>query len=284
MNVIAVSGGTGFIGRNLVRELGKKYKIVLIERGDFNLNQNTFNEKLMKADVIINLAGEPILRRWTKKNRRLIYDSRIQTTRKIAGFLNHDASKERMFINISAIGLYSADRINKESDYSLSTGFISELIKDWEGTALTAVNDYTRVTLLRLGVVLDKNGGLVKMMLPFFRMGLGGRIGNGEQYMSFIHMDDVIGIVQFLLINNKYGIFNVTTPYPVKNREFTDLMGKLLKRKVLLTIPEGLIKLIYGKGSVVILGGHYVLPENLISEGYVFKYETCKEVLSGILE
>jgi NAD dependent epimerase/dehydratase family enzyme len=95
----------------------------LIRRSDFSLNQDTFNEKLLTSDVIINLAGEPILRRWTKKNRKLIYDSRIQTTRKIAGFLNHNTNKERMFINISAIGLYNTDRINKESAYSLSTGF-----------------------------------------------------------------------------------------------------------------------------------------------------------------
>jgi uncharacterized protein (TIGR01777 family) len=180
--------------------------------------------------------------------------------------------------------LYRANRINKESDYLLSTGFIYELIIDWEKTALTAANNLTKVTLLRLGVVLGKNAGLIKMMLPFFRLGLGGRIGNGEQYMSIVHIGDVVGIIQFLLKNKKSGIFNVTTPEPVKNRKFSDLFGKIVGRKVLLSIPERLIKLMYGKGSAVILEGHYVLPENLLKEGYIFKYPTCEDVLIDILK
>lgn len=180
LKTVAVSGSTGFIGRNLITELEKEFRILPVGRSNFRLSKTDFDKKMMTADAIINLAEGPIIKRWTRRNKKLIYNSRIDTTRKIAQFLINHQDKERLFIKKSAIGLYGENYINTESDYSLAKGFLKDLILDWESSASTAESIYTKVIILRLGTVLAKDGGMMKILLPYFRMGLGCKMGSGN--------------------------------------------------------------------------------------------------------
>jgi hypothetical protein len=283
MNVkkIAIAGSTGFIAGKLIKEL-KEYEIIHLIRNDFYQSNEQLAEKINTADIIINLTGYPIIKRWTKSNMKKIYDSRINTTSKLVRAMML-LDRNIHFINASAIGIYSAEGIHNEESMSFSEGFIYKLILDWENEAMKAKEATDKISILRIGIVLTEEAGLIKKIYPMFKAGLGGRLGTGEQWMSFIHINDLINAIKFIIHKELTGIINLTAPNNVTNIEFTKTLSGLLNKPAFIVIPVLLLKLLYGKGSKIIYSGHRVLPEKLLNQGFIFKYPDINSAIQEII-
>jgi uncharacterized protein (TIGR01777 family) len=237
---------------------------------------------------VINLAGEPIAnKRWSKSQRRKILESRINTTQEIIEFFRSSKNKPELFISSSAIGYYGAGSSNVGVDEGCSgdDSFSSKLCVRWEECAMQAELLGIRTCLLRTGVVLGKNGGALQKMLPPFKLGLGGKIGTGKQWMSWIHLDDLIGIIDYCIKHgNLNGPINSTAPNPITNSLFTEVLGKSLGRPTMFHIPSIVIKLLMGEmGKELLLAGNKVLPLKIENAGFQFKYEHIEKALSDIL-
>lgn len=278
--IIAIAGSTGFIAGELMKNL-QEYQIIRIKRDDFSLNGEQLASKIKDADVIINLTGSPTIRRWTHANKRKIYNSRIVTTSKLVNAISF-LGKDIHFINASAIGIYSEQGIHNEESKSFSGGFIFNVVSDWEQTAMKFPKYSTNLTIIRIGIVLAKQSGLLKKIYPVFKLGLGGKIGSGNQWMSFIHIEDLVNSIKFIVQKKLTGIVNITTPNFITNKEFTSIFSDLLKRPAFMPIPVLLLKLLYGEGSRIIFTGHRVLPEKLLKSGFKFKFPDINSALKDL--
>jgi len=265
---VAIVGGKGFVGSFLQREFSN---VLVIDKGDSL-------EKIAECDIVINLAGATILKRWNESYKKLLYSSRIETTKNIVKIINN--SNVKHFISTSAIGYYPDGCVCDESAKA-GSGFLAKLAIDWEEEALKC-NKLT--TILRFGVVIDKEGGALKQMLLPFKLGLGGVIGDGKMSMSFIDMVDLMRIYHFVIENKLGGIYNATSPNPTTNYEFTKILGKILHRPTIFTIPKFIIKLLFGEGSEVLLSSQKVYPKNLLENGFEFKYDTIEKSLLRTLK
>jgi uncharacterized protein len=277
---ITVSGGSGFIGSALVQELVRKdHQVVQITRESFKLPLDEFvAKKIEGVDAVVNLAGAPISKRWTEKWIREISDSRILTTRKIAEAIAAAATKPKVFISASGIGIYDNVNTHTEESTNLASDFMARLCRDWEAEAMT-VSGITRVAILRQGVVLGDGGMLDKLRFPF-SVGLGATIGNGKQPFSFIHIDDLIAVILTVIGNDKMsGIYNAVAPWPTDNRHFTEVLAKVVNQPFFLRIPLFALKLLFGEGSQVVASGQRVLPERLMKENFPFRYPTIEKAL-----
>ena len=295
MNIL-ITGGTGFIGSFLCKRLlENKHDIVILSRnpeavkspikGISNLKQLEIDESF---DIIINLAGEPIAgKKWTDKQKDIILSSRIDTTNNIIEYLKVVKWKPKLLISGSAIGYYglSKDTKNIDEQGSVDDSFSSHLCQQWETVALEAKLLGVRTCLLRTGIVIGKSGGaLSKMLLPF-KMGLGGKIGDGKQWMSWIHLKDLVNIILFCIENEQCsGAINGTSPNSITNIEFTKTLGKVLNRPTIFPIPSVVIKLLMGQmGQELLLSGKQVLPVAILKAGYKFQYEKLEDALSDVL-
>ncbi|PCI21853.1 MAG: TIGR01777 family protein [Piscirickettsiaceae bacterium] len=291
MNVL-ITGGTGFIGSALcTRLLEGKHDITVLSRhpeaikaplkGVRELEQLTDD---VVFDSVINLAGEPIAnKRWSEQQKQRILSSRLDTTEKLIRYFKIIKHKPRVFISGSAIGYYGLGETNDSLDES-ATGdesFSSQLCQQWESAALQAEALGIRTCLLRTGIVLGKGGGALSKMLPPFKMGLGGRMGTGKHWMSWIHLDDLMGIILYCIHHdNLNGAINGTSPNPVTNKMFTKTLGKVLKRPTLLPMPTFAIKLLMGQmGEELLLSGKRILPVNVLNAGYNFKHIELEDAL-----
>jgi len=297
---VIIAGASGLIGKALVAHLEQRnYEVFRFVRTKENLSyQNCIYlnpavgsprpEELPKLDTIINLAGENIATgRWNAEKKKLIRDSRIETTKYLVRLINEMKSRPSSLISASAIGFYG-DRgyqILSEGS-SRGRGFLSELCAEWESAANEAIKSGVRVINLRIGVVLSKRGGMLKEMLPFFRYNLGGKIGDGKQYISWIALEDLVDVIEFCLINKDIvGPVNAVTPFPVTNREFANLLAKKLNRFSFLSLPAFAARIIYGEmADELLLSSTRVLPQKLIDYGFKFKYENLDKALSILLE
>ncbi len=296
---ILITGGTGFIGRALSHDLQEAGHEVLIltRRKEYSapptIKVVTWSPpKLILTDImsgidaIVNLAGESIFgRRWTKRQKDLIRSSRIDTTRAIVESIKNADQRPRLLISASAVGYYGPhgdEYVTEETPFG--DDFLAKLAKDWEAEALKAQELAVRVVLMRLGIVLEMDGGaLPKMALPF-KFFLGGPLGSGKQWFSWIHRDDVLGIIKFLLEDETIsGAVNVTAPNPVRNREFSSALGMALRRPSSFSVPGFLVRVALGEFGDVILQGQRVIPERLLNAGYQFKYPEINEALKAIL-
>jgi uncharacterized protein (TIGR01777 family) len=282
--IVGISGSTGFVGQSIVNRMrGLEWTVREINRAAFALNDDDFLAREIEgADVVINLAGAPVSKKWSGTYKNEILASRIDTTRKITDAISRAVKKSAVFISASAIGIYDSINSHTESSRAYSGSFLAEVCQRWEQTAMEA-DASTRVVILRLGVVLGRNGGaLAKMHLPF-SIGLGGKIGSGNQAMSFIHLTDLVDAVIFTIENTSVkGIVNGVSPYPTTNAEFTEVLAKSLGQPAWFTVPEFALKMAFGEASVIMLEGQRVLPEKLLKEGFRFRYPTVQNALVQI--
>jgi uncharacterized protein (TIGR01777 family) len=294
---ILVTGGTGFLGSQLCQDLGGARLVVLSRRPDRVRDRcglgvtaiASFSElpPALAFDVVINLAGEPIIGpRWTDARKRLLWDSRVELTRSLVDYIDQAEVKPKVLISGSAVSFYG-DRGNCVLDEASahSDGFGHRLCEAWEAAALRAADLGVRVCIVRTGLVLGPSGGLLAPLLPLFRLGLGARIGSGEQWMSWIHLRDYVAIVRRLIdASDMSGVFNATAPNPVTNRQFTETLSHLLRRPALLAVPAWLLRLVMGREmSDLLLGGQRVLPARLLESGYRFRYPELEMALRDAL-
>jgi uncharacterized protein (TIGR01777 family) len=295
---ILITGGSGFIGQKLSPQLKdvdediyilsrtpNKAKKIL--KGQYHFI-SSLDEIQNNSSItgIINLAGAPISRRWSKSYKKELLESRISTTNACVELIKRLESKPKWFISGSAIGFYGSHQNESLTEASKQhKEFTNDLCTDWENCALKAKDYGTRVCISRTGVVLGKKGGALAKMLPFFKMGLGGRIASGSQWFSWIHIDDVVAIFVELINNESLkGPINVTAPNPVTNIEFTQCLGKVLKRPTWFPLPKFIVGLLYGEmGLTLLVNGQKVVPEKLLKNNFSFKHKTLDSALKQII-
>lgn len=295
-----VTGATGFIGRQLVKELLEENTEVFVLTRNKKVCNRIFENKVKaistlaevssteKIDCIINLAGEPIAnKRWSKAQKQKLLYSRLETTKNLIKLISKLEIKPECLISASAIGYYGSqgDQILDE-DSNPAEEFTHQLCAAWEAEALQAKTHGVRVCITRLGVVLGKNGGALQKMLPAFNLGLGGKLGSGKQYFSWVSLDDATSAIRYLTKNQWcQGVYNLTSPNPVTNAEFTNSLGKALNRPTKLPMPTLVIKILLGEmGDRLLLNGQRVYPKNLLQSGFTFKFDNLNSALESIIK
>jgi uncharacterized protein (TIGR01777 family) len=278
---VAITGSTGYIAGELINAL-KDYEIVRLKKEDFKLDKQQLSEKIADVNVIINLAGYPIIKRWTKSNKKKIYESRINTTSKLVGAISL-INKKIHLINASAIGIYSEEGMHMENSNSFSGGFIFRVLMDWEKEAMKAASPMIKITIIRIGIVLSKRSFIIKKIMPLFKLGAGSKIGNGRQWMSFIHIYDLINSVKFIIEKELEGIVNLTAPNSTTNIEFTKKFAGIMHKPAFMTVPVFILKILYGKGAKIIFSGQSVFPQKLLNQGFKFKYPDINSALEEII-
>lgn len=282
--LVAITGAGGFIGKKLISHFTSKgIKTLRIPRIDAETKSSELAEYLSGVDVIINLAGAPVLGRWTKTYKKILFDSRIITTGKIVEAISLMDTKPELMISASAIGIYSSQGFHTEKSFRLSDDYLGEICKAWEAEANKAVL-HTRLAIIRLGIVLGKEGGALKRILPLFKLGFGGKIASGNQGFSWIHIADLLNAIEYIIENkNLSGTFNFTAPDVTDNKGFTKMLAKLVHRQAVLPVPVSALKMILGEGVVAIAGGQFAPPEHLLESGFTFSYPNLESALKEIV-
>ena len=295
---ILISGSHGLVGTALINSLeAEGHEIFRLVRrypeseAEIEWSPDRYSIALARIegfDAVVNLAGESIAEgRWTDEKKRRIRESRVKGTKLLGDALANLASPPKTFICASAIGYYGnrGDEILSETS-APGDDFLAQVCVEWEKATGLATEKGIRVVNARFGVILDANGGALKKMLPPFRMGVGGKIGSGKQWMSWIALADVVGALNFAVVTESLrGPINFVAPNPVTNAEFTRTLGKVLSRPTLFPIPAFAVRLLFGEmGEALLLGGQRVTPERLKSTGYQFQYSQLEPGLAAILE
>lgn len=291
---ILITGASGLLGENLQKSLlSKGHELLLATRHKpekdnqiyWNIEKGFREEDLPRLetlDGVVHLAGETITGRWSEEKKRKIRDSRVFGTRSLVDAFSKLSNKPKVFVSSSAIGFYG-DRADEELIESSAAGdtFLAKTCAEWEAEARRAEDLGIRTVLVRTGVVLAKEGGALGQMLTPFKFGVGGVIGSGKQWMSWISLEDEIEIFNFALENESVrGAINATAPNPATNEEFTKTLGAVISRPTILPLPEFAVNLVFGEmGDALLLDSTRVLPKRLTDFGFEFKHPTLKEAL-----
>lgn len=292
-SVVAISGSSGLIGTSLLMTLQDAgYRVrrlvrhapALADDIQWTPSARLLDERrLSDVDVIVNLAGETIGKRWSKTRRRNIRESRVRGTETIAGAILR-AKRPITLINASAVGFYGnrGDEVLDEKS-SNGRGYLAEICRDWEAAARGASAAASRIVMLRNGVVLAKRGGALPEMLRPFKLGVGGRIGDGRQWLSWIDIVDMVRAIQFIIERAEItGPVNVVAPNPVSNRQFTAMAAEALKKPALVPVPAAALKMIFGEmASETILASHRAIPGVLEASGFTFTRPTLRDSLAA---
>lgn len=288
--IVAITGGTGFIGNALVEALkarGDQVRLLSRTRGPYlwdPLAGPPPPEVLDGADAVVHLAGETVSQYWTAAAKRRIRESRVVGTRNLVEGLRRMSAPPRVLVSASAVGFYGdrGDEILDESS-APGTGFLPEVSQVWEAEANAASGLGIRVVTKRTGVVLHPGGGaLAKMLLPF-KLGLGGRLGSGRQWMPWVHLDDQVGLTLFALDTPSLsGPVNAVAPDPVTNAEFVRALGRALRRPAVIPAPAFALKMALGEMAQIVLSSQRVVPRALEQAGYVFRYPRLPDALAAL--
>lgn len=301
---IVVVGGTGFIGQEFLDLCQERYRddldLTLVtrrrERAEhlppwlrpfvWDTMENPLPPSVVEGvDAVVNLAGAPVVRRWTPQVKRLIRDSRVLTTRNIVEAMGQAAQPPKVLVNASAVGYYG-DRGEEEltEDSVPGEGFLSEVCQLWEEEARRASGFGVRVVYARFGIVLGYGGGALERMLPAFEWGIGGRLGTGNQWMPWVHRTDASRMLLHAIEDEGVeGAMNVVSPNPVRNREFTRALARVLGKPALLPVPSFALRLMFGEGASVLLESQKVLPKKAQEKGFRFAHPEIEEALAHIL-
>jgi uncharacterized protein len=284
---IAIAGSTGFIGKQLVNYLKHNgHEVFAISRRDFEAPHNQLSKLINSAEVIINLAGSSVLCRWTKSNRSEIISSRLDTTRSIVSVLQNseNINQPKLLINASAVGIYNSFEVHDETSEAYETNFLASVCKAWEQETQPLQNKAVRLCTIRIGVVLGTTGGTLKKLLPIFRLGLGGKIGSGNQPFPFIHVEDFCRGIDHLIQNQESsGVYNFVTPSLITNKEFTKVLASGLNRPSFCVVPTFMLQLIYGDASRIITAGQRVNPSRLLAESFEFKFRDIETTIADLI-
>ena len=296
MNAV-VSGATGLIGRLLVEHLDQ---VTILTRAQTSRQNEIDNrssitwkpsdepapvEALEGRDVIFHLAGEPVAAgRWSNEKKERIRNSRVIGTRHLVQSIAACEHPPKVLIAASAVGFYG-DRgdevLDERSDQG--SGFLPEVCSDWEHEAMEAERYGVRVVCLRIGIVLADDGGALEQMVPIFRLGAGGKLGSGQQWMSWIHVDDVVGLLLWAAQTAEVsGPINAVAPHPVRNSQFTKLLAQALQRPAFMPVPEFGLRLLFGEKTSIIMASQQVYPKRAENSGYAFEYPQLKGALDNI--
>lgn len=283
---IKITGINGYLGKLISRELmAKGHNVSGIKRELLYGQVSILRTEVINSDIIINLAGAPILKRWTKKNKKTIYESRIKTTTNLVQAINDMEPEERpkKFISASAIGIYQPGLTHDESSNKYEYGFVGKVVQDWED-CLMKLPDSVQTNIFRIGLVLGKNAKTITNLLLPYKLGLGGKIGSGKQAFPFIHEKDLVHAIVWAvedLSENK--ITNLVAPEKITNTVFTKQLAKQLNRPAFIPIPELILKLILGKAASLLLVSPVVEPKTLTEYGFEFQFPTIKSALTDIV-
>lgn len=299
---ILITGGTGFIGKALVKQL-IPHKMTILTRNRTraknelkHVNQNNLHfiesldqlSCLSNFDAVINLAGEPIAdKRWSSKQKKTICDSRWDITRRLVSLIEASDNPPSVFISGSAVGIYGDQKQQtvEETSPVAKEGFPYYVCHEWEKIAASLNNDSTRVCVIRTGIVLGRNGGALQKMLLPYKLGLGGPLGDGKQFMPWIHMLDMVRGIRFLIENNHCsGIFNLVAPHPVTNKEFSQTLAKTLSRPHYLFTPKFVMQLAMGESSCLLFDSVKAKPARLTQKGFKFTFSRLQPALVQILQ
>ncbi|WP_181350706.1 TIGR01777 family oxidoreductase [Thalassobacillus sp. CUG 92003] len=297
---IAITGGTGFVGQHLTHRLVSEGHHVYILTRHPTSHEDTagvthigwlkreFNPEthLPKLDAIVNLAGESLNSgRWTEERKREIMDSRIKATEGVMNLIHTMTEPPEVLVNASAVGFYgpSTTKTFTEDTETPGDDFLAHVAAEWEERAEQASKKGVRTTFLRFGLILGEQGALPKMAMPY-KMMVGGRIGSGEQWMSWVHIDDVVGLITFAIKNKDVkGAINVTAPQPKRNKDFGETLGDVLHRPHWMPAPSFALKTSLGEMSTLLLEGQSVVPKKATALGYTFRYPELKPALENLL-
>jgi uncharacterized protein (TIGR01777 family) len=301
---IFMTGGTGFVGSMLAKDLAKKgHEITVLARrgeqipaglegGSVNVLQGdptregSWQEKASRCEVFINLAGASIFSRWKSETKRAIRESRILTTRHLVEAIAMREGRETTLFSTSAVGYYGfhGDEVLNERD-AAGSDFLASVAAEWEKEALEASKFGARVVICRFGIILGKGGGAIQEMIPLFKYWMGSPLGSGRQWFSWIHERDLWNIYSFLLENRRIqGPVNCSSPNPVRNREMTEALAKVLGKPLILpAVPSFVLRLMLGEFGDILLKGQRVYPERLMDEGFDFRFSDIGEALRDIV-
>ncbi len=276
---VGVTGASGFVGRALVERLragGHEVTPLFVRQ----------LRTVPPLDAVVHLAGEPVAQRWTKDAKQRILESRVDGTEKLIHALARSDKRPSVFVCASAVGYYGSrgDEVLAE-DSPPGYDFLARVCLDWERAADAAQPAGMRVVKLRIGMVLGREGGALAKMLPVFRLGLGGRLGSGRQWTSWIHREDLLSLIEFAIARDDFaGAVNATAPEPVTNARFTEELGRALHRPALFAVPEFALRLVYGEMGSVLLDSQRAVPRAAQSAGFDFGYPELEAALAGLLQ
>ena len=298
---ILITGGTGFVGTQLTsRLIQDKSEVTIVTRsfkgakgslpgisyleGD-PTKKGPWQEAIKNHDAIINLAGASIFSKWTEEHKKAIRESRVSTTRNIVEGIVSRPERPFILFSTSAVGYYGfcGDEELVE-DSPPGNDFLARIAKEWEGEALKARDKGARVVITRFGIVMGEKGGALSQMIPLFKKYIGGPIGSGEQWFSWVHIKDLAEAFTFLLKHPEIsGPVNVCSPNPVRNKDLAKALGRALHRPSFIPAPAFMVKLVLGEFGSVILEGQRVIPRRLLENGFVFQYSDIEKALKSIL-
>ncbi|KAM3356999.1 epimerase family protein SDR39U1, chloroplastic-like [Capsicum galapagoense] len=300
--IVSVTGATGFVGKRLVQRLhADKHQIRVLTRsrskaqsifpvkefpGIVIAEEPEWRDCIAGSTAVVNLAGTPISTRWSPEIKKDIKQSRVRVTSKVVELINNskDDAHPKVLISATAVGYYGTSETQVFDEQSPSgNDYLAEVCREWEAAALK-VNKDVRLALIRIGVVLGKDGGALAKMIPIFMMFAGGPLGSGKQWFSWIHLDDIVDLIYEALSNPLYkGVINGTAPNPVRLGEMCEHLGSVLGRPSWLPVPDFALKAVLGEGASVVLDGQKVVPTKAKELGFAFKYRYVKDALKAIM-
>ena len=300
MKSILITGGTGLIGTKLYKFLIEKHfnVIVLTRRESLSIENKDFvfwdpeknildTSKIENIDCVVNLAGESIDgSRWTNKYKKRIMDSRVISTRFLFTKLKSLKNKPKVLVSASAVGCYHEDTLNEQDETSdLNHNFLGDVVKKWEFESRKFEDIGIKTSILRIGVVLSKEGGMLRKLYPLFLLGLGVPIGSGKQILSWIHIDDMVAIIFKCINEHLSGIFNIVAPEKINNIDFTKLLSKrisFIRFPSFIKAPKFLVRILFGEQSTLVLNGLNISSKKIEKIGYVFKFPIMDGALKNI--